>query len=223
MVLVEEYITGSGTDATGWICSECYRTLIADTLPKYALANNLWVGAVPHQLAVLTLPEELLISRHFPRCYIVKLHPKASYAANPDHLQRGIIGNVTLYNMNTDAIAGMLEGQLLPQPAATLASVLAVTYVGTKILPKQWLKSTFRVRRRIVYEALIWLKAHNPLYADINISVERLEALPEDDVPDEITSVMRHEKDEEAAKRESAGYVNDDDSEEIIDGEPINE
>ncbi|KAH7930556.1 hypothetical protein BV22DRAFT_1000478 [Leucogyrophana mollusca] len=125
---------------------------------------------------------------------------------HPDHLQRGILGNVSLYNMNMDAVARMLEGQLLPQPAAVLASVLAITYVGTKKLPKTWLKSTFRVRRRVVYEALIWLKKNNPIFADIEISGERLNGLPEDDVPDEITSVM-HQEMAEGVNQEGEGYV----------------
>ncbi|KAG2122381.1 hypothetical protein BD769DRAFT_1475024 [Suillus cothurnatus] len=72
----------------------------------------------------------------------------------------------------------MLEGQLLPQPVVSLASVIAVTYVGTKKLPKSWLKSTFRVRRRIVYEALVWLMHNNKLYKDVAISEERLGCLP---------------------------------------------
>ncbi|KAH7926341.1 hypothetical protein BV22DRAFT_1009279 [Leucogyrophana mollusca] len=149
---------------------------------------------------------------HILREEMLLLYPKDNHAAHPDHLQRGIVGNVSLYDMNTDAVACMLEGQLLPQPVVTLASVLAVTYVGTKKLPKTWLKSTFRVRRRVVYEALIWLKRYNPIFADINISLGRLNDLPEDDIPEEITSVMRHEKDGDVARREGEGYV--------VEGEP---
>ena len=56
----------------------------------------------------------------------------------------------------------------MPNPALTLASVLAITFVGSMSLPKDWLKSTFRVRQQ-VYEALIWLKGNNSLYGDISI------------------------------------------------------
>jgi hypothetical protein len=122
-------------------------------------------------------------------------------------------GNVSLYNMNTDAVVMMLEGQLLPHPAVLLASVIAVTYVGTKKLPKTWLKSTFQVRRHIVYEALMWLKCHNEIYKDIAISDEHLSGLPEDDVPMEILSIVRHETDVGLVQKESAGYVPCDDSE----------
>ncbi|KAG1792365.1 uncharacterized protein HD556DRAFT_1444624 [Suillus plorans] len=145
LLLLEGHVKGEAPDTTGWICSECCRSLEADTMPKFALANNMWIGPIPHELVVLTLPKELLLSRHFPRCYIFKLYPKDSRHINPSHLQQGMAGNVTLYDMNTNDVMKMVEGQFLPQPVASLASVLAITYVGTRNLPKDWLKSTFRV------------------------------------------------------------------------------
>lgn len=120
-------------------------------------------------------------------------------------------GNITLYDMNTDNVAKMIEGQFLPQPVTSLALVLAVTYIGTKNLPKDWLKSTFRVRRDVVFNALTWLKSHNPLYADIQISEAQLAHLPEDDVPQEIISVICHEANDDIATQESKGYVPADD------------
>jgi len=58
-------------------------------------------------------------------------------------LQQGLAGNVTLYNLNVMAVTEMLEGQLLPHPVMQLASVLAVTFIGSKKLPKSWWKTTF--------------------------------------------------------------------------------
>jgi hypothetical protein len=52
-------------------------------------------------------------------------------------------------------------------------------------------------------------KRHNRLYDDILISEFPLSRLPEDGVPIEITSVARHEEDEDVAIRESEGYVPD--------------
>ncbi|KAG9318983.1 hypothetical protein JVU11DRAFT_1099 [Chiua virens] len=118
-----------------------------------------------------------------------------------------MVGNVTLYNMNTNAICDMLEGQLLPQPAIQLASVLAIMYIGSKKLPKLWLKSTFRVRHRIIYEALVWLKQNNAMYEDIVISRDHLKLLPEDDVPVEISAAIQHEEDEDVGIQERSGYV----------------
>ena len=55
-------------------------------------------------------------------------------------------GNVTLYEVNTSAVASMLEGSLLPQGVETLSSVLAITLIGTHKLPNDWLSRTFRVQ-----------------------------------------------------------------------------
>jgi len=211
-LLLKQFINGNGSDAMAWVCDECHRALFSKTIPKFALANNLWIGNTPHELAMLTLPEQLLVARHYVRCYVVKLYPRSGYATKPEHLQRGISGNVTLYDMNTDAVVRMLEGQLLPQPATELASVLGVTYIGTRKLPKTWLKSTFRVRRRVVYEALMWLKEYNHIYHDVVICPERLSKLPEDDIPLEILGVVRHEANDEIVEKEREGYVIPDDS-----------
>ncbi|KIK79550.1 hypothetical protein PAXRUDRAFT_36425 [Paxillus rubicundulus Ve08.2h10] len=73
---------------------------------------------------------------------------------------------------------GMLEGQLMPQPALTLASVITVTYVSSK----NHLKC-----------------GSNPHFI--------LKSLPEDDIPTEISSVVWQESDDEIVLRESAGYV----------------
>ncbi|KAG1764658.1 hypothetical protein EDD22DRAFT_1042520 [Suillus occidentalis] len=129
---------------------------------------------------------------------------------DPSHLQHGMAGNATLYDMNTNDVAKMIEGQFLPQPINTLASILAITYIGKRGLPKEWLKSTFRVRRAVVFNALKWLKANNPLYGDIQISQDLLARLPEDEVPEEIISIVRHEVNDDIAVRESEGYVPDD-------------
>ncbi|KAJ7815771.1 hypothetical protein B0H14DRAFT_2603094 [Mycena olivaceomarginata] len=89
-----------------------------------------------------------------------------------------------------------------------LASVITVTYVGLGELPKNWLHNTFRVRRAVVRRALGWLKAFNPkYYGHIKIDDGRIQALPEDDVPLAITSVIRQSTDTGIIDQESDGYV----------------
>jgi hypothetical protein len=210
MLVVGELIYNDGNHWIGWICNECYRALVREKLPKFSLANNMWIGPIPYELRILTIPEHLLIARHYPRCYIFKLYPKnADHDFHPEHLQRGIIGNVTLFETKTSAVVDMLEGKLMPQRSAVLASVLAITFVGTKKLPKNWLKSTFRVRRWAVYAALVWLQTNNPWYSDVEISEDRLAMLPEDGVPHEILATVRHEKNGDFAMKERASYVPD--------------
>ncbi|KAJ6622667.1 hypothetical protein B0H10DRAFT_1683488, partial [Mycena sp. CBHHK59/15] len=155
--------------------------------PKFALANNLWVGRTPWQLQILTFPEQLLIALLYPRVFVFKLHPTCGGRMDPSTLQRGMRGTVSTYDLDSDGITSMLAGDLMPRPPAVLASVLSITYTALGELPKNFLRSTFRVRRKLVFDALSWLKQNNlKYYGDIKIDAARTAALPEDDVPWEI-------------------------------------
>ncbi|KAK6974457.1 hypothetical protein R3P38DRAFT_3239546 [Favolaschia claudopus] len=192
------------------VCRECSESLIknGDHPPKHALANNLWIGRTPWQLQILTFPEQLLIALLYPRVYVFKLHPRCPGRKDPSTLQRGMKGTVSTYDLDSDGIASMLAGDLMPRPPAVLASVISVTYIGLGELPKNWLRSTFRVRRKAVFDALRWLKENNPkYYGDIRIDMTRVAALPEDDVPLEITSIVRQSTDTGIVDQESDGYT----------------
>jgi hypothetical protein len=191
-----------------WMCFECVRALERRTLPKLSFANNLWIGDIPHELTGLTIPEQLLIARHYPRCYMFKLFPRdVNTHLSLDQLHMGMAGNATLFELNTQEVIEMLEGQRMPSPVRTLASVVAITFVGSRKLPVDWLKKTFRVRRQVVFDALSWLQRHNPIYADIIIDRSRLDDLPEDDVPEELLTIVRHEEDDVLAEKERESYV----------------
>jgi hypothetical protein len=213
-LVVEECIGRLEAGCAVWICSECQTFLQKKTMPRLALANDLWIGRVPCELMALTIPEQLMIARHYPRCYVFKLYPREATHVGVEQLQRGMKGNVSLFDVNTKEVVKMLEGQKMPNPTATLASVLVVTVIGSKTLPKHWMKSTFRIRRKRVYEALLWLKRNNGLYEDISIDDERLRMLPDDGVPLEIEAAIRHESDESVVQRENEGMT-----ESMSDGE----
>ena len=132
-----------------WMCSECMKALERQTLPKLALANNLWIGDIPFELSDLTIPEQLLIARHYPRCYVFKLFPRdVDIHFPPDQYHSGMAGNASLFEMNTQEVVEMVEGQRMPSSVQILASVIAITFVSSKRLPVDWLKKTFRVRRQ---------------------------------------------------------------------------
>ena len=205
-----------------WMCFECIRPLERRTLPKLSLANNLWIGDVPSILTGLSIPEQLLIARHYPRCYIFKLFPRDIDNHIPlDQLYSGMAGNASLFELNTQEVVQMIRGQRMPSSVRTLASIIAITFVGSKKLQKDWLKKTFRVRRGVVYDALAWLRVHNPIYGDIEIDEDRLKELPEDDVPEELLTVIRRENDDELAEKERESYLLADD--ERVDDEEIDE
>lgn len=95
-----------------WICGDCMKALERGTLPKLALANNLWIGDVPFELSDLTIPEQLLIARHYPRCYVFKLFPRdANIHFSLDQYHSGMAGNASLFELNMQEIVDMVEGQ----------------------------------------------------------------------------------------------------------------
>ncbi|KAF7309344.1 ATP-dependent DNA helicase [Mycena indigotica] len=175
----------------------------------------MWVGDVPFDLAVLTLPERLLIGIYFPAAYVVKLFPKkhGGDSWDQDGMNKGMRGNVSTYRLPPDAVADMVEGNLMPRPVALLPSVLSVTFVGARNVPLFILPDIFEVNRVRVHRALLWLKHNNKLYFDIEISQERLEQLPQHGIPDELTTTARYSEDELLPFREHAGYVPSDDTE----------
>jgi len=123
-------------------------------------------------------------------------------------------GNVCTYDMSMDGIAKMVQGELMPRRPTILASLITVTFIGLGELPKAWIHSTFRVRRKVVHDALFWLKENNPkYYGDIEISDSHLKEVPEDSVPEEIMSILRQSDDVGMIEQESAGYVPQDDNE----------
>ncbi|KZV82190.1 hypothetical protein EXIGLDRAFT_778907, partial [Exidia glandulosa HHB12029] len=220
-VLLVDRLSNRNGRLEGDVCQECFQSLKQSHKPKYALANGLWIGHVPPELRDLTLPEQMLISLRYPRVYVYKMYPKDKpVAGRPELLQRGMRGNLTSFALNTEKILDMLTGNILPRPPRLLASVIAVSFIGTGKLPKRWLTETFRVRRRRVYEALCWLKAHNPMYAGFTIDEAHLQALPEDGVPIELAATLRGSDDDSAAQRERETYVPDEEGERAEDDEP---
>ena len=65
-----------GDNETATICISCERQLKKSKIPNLAPANNMWIGDIPMELTVLTLPEKILVAKCFPAAYVVKLYPK---------------------------------------------------------------------------------------------------------------------------------------------------
>jgi hypothetical protein len=172
----------------------------------------MWIGDVPRELKGLTLLERTLIAIYFPVAYIVKLYPKQKGARAWDQSQmhNGLKGNVSTYRLDPAQVASMIDGRIYPAPSRILSATIGVTFVGPKGLTEATMPTMFRVRRWRVQEALVWLKANNPLYENIEISQERLLQLPEDGIPEEIILTAKHSLDTHSLDREHAGYVPED-------------
>jgi hypothetical protein len=168
----------------------------------------MWIGDVPFELAVLTLPERVLIARNFPAAHIVKLFPLSKGAPSTNCALRG---NVSTYRFDMDEIADMVQGNIMPNPSQILASTIGVTIIGPKNVRERTMPGFLWVRRHRVWAALTWLQANNPLYTDIVISDERLDAIARNGIPEEILNATRYSDNIEELERERAGYVPEDD------------
>lgn len=202
---------------TVYICNECRNQLKKNVRPRLSLSNDMWIGDIPRELQNLTLPERLLLAKYFPTAYIIKMFPKHknAFAWDRSQMHNGLKGNVSTYRLDPRQVAGMIDGRLFPPPARILSATIGITFVGPKGLRESTMPVMFRVRRWKVREALMWLKANNPLYTDIEISEERLLELPEDGVPEELTMTAKYSSDMAAVEREHGGYVPTDGADDI--------
>ena len=187
------------SDFTLELCTACSRSLSRHTLPKFALANRLYVGPVPEELKDLTMVEESMIARARAKSWIVKLQELEANNAAPT-AQRGLKGHSIIYPQQPDHVASVLP----PAVDETLAYI-CVIFVGSSALTSTWLREKAKplvVRREKVRNALKWLKANNPLYKNIEISEENLNSLPADDVlPYNIEHVVADEAQESLTSR----------------------
>ena len=150
-----------------------------------------------------------MLAKYYPSAYIVKLFPKQKNASTWDRsqLHSGMKGNVSTYRLDPRQVAHLIDGTTFPPPARILSATIGITFLGPKGLRESTMPAMFRVRRWRVREALLWLKANNPLYFDIEISEETLLELPEDGVPDELMMTAKHSTDVKVLERESETYV----------------
>lgn len=158
----------------------------------------------------MTIAEQLLIALVYPRVFVVKLFPRGNtrHGLQDDQLQHALRGNVTSFELNSGAITEMINGNLMPQEPAVLASVLSITFIGRGKVPNPAALRLFRVRREKVADALLWLKHHNTkYYGGITIDPARMAELPDDGVPNAILMNIHHEEDASVINSEADGYV----------------
>ena len=161
------------------MCNSCSRGLYRRSLPKHSLANKIYVGPVPEVLEDLTMVEESMIALARAKSWIVKLQEQNPDTAAPTS-QRGLRGHTIIYPQTPDKLA-----TLLPPSVGETLTYICVIFVGRSEVTKTWLRDKAKplvVRREKVRNALIWLKENNPLYKDLEISEENLDALPNNDV-----------------------------------------
>lgn len=161
------------------LCTSCLRSLQRDSIPKHALVNRLYLGPVPDELSDLTMVEECMVARARAKSWIVKLQESETGAALPTS-QRGLKGHTIIYPQQPRDLAAVL-----PPPVGETLTFICIIFVGSSTLTSEWLRNKAKplvVRREKVRRALVWLKANNPLYKDVDIHEDNLQQLPEEDV-----------------------------------------
>ena len=161
------------------LCNTCARGLRKNILPKNALANRLYLGPIPDELKDLTMVEESLIARARAKSWIVRLQENESGQVNAT-AQRGLKGHTIIFPQDPGKLRSVL-----PAPIEETLTFICVVFVGSGKLTNEWLRTRAKplvVRREKVYTALKWLQENNPLYKDVQVSVDNLQALPEEDV-----------------------------------------
>ena len=157
-------------DKTVNICSECLTSLKNSILPKYALANNLYVGESYVDLKELTIVEQSLIARNYLKLNIIKISKNYQYKSK---------GNIITFSQNPDNLTSIL-------PNIGNYDSIFVCFVGVNEPNYDLTKKLLRVRKEKVIKSLLLLKKININYKDVQISTQLLDNLPEDDIPTEL-------------------------------------
>ncbi|THU82223.1 hypothetical protein K435DRAFT_691952, partial [Dendrothele bispora CBS 962.96] len=130
--------------------------------------NGCWLGVVPDPLKGLSFLEEMVIARaHTTKCW-GKLGMRNEHGDFPKSNGDGKIKNIA---------------NRLPRPFDTLKDQIAVIIVSNddQVTAKTFQRTPFLVRRQKILDALIWLKANNRFYRDIEIDLEALNNYPRAD------------------------------------------
>ena len=156
------------------LCHQCHSSLRQHKIPMLALANNLALGDIPDELKELTVIKEAMIAHCRSKCWIVQL--KESNQDLPSaNTQQGMKGHIIIYPQRPGELYSVL-----PPLMSDLITPICVIFIGANPPSEAWLRDKVKplaIHREKVCGTLLWLKQHNPLYADIEIDHTMLNGL----------------------------------------------
>ncbi len=168
-VLFEEAVEDQDGVRFMHACRSCLSGLRRHELPRHALANGRWVGAVPAVLQNLTYVEQLMIARY-----------RHSFCVAQVTLgQRYLAANVIVFGQ---PVARAYK--FLPPPRSEIEEILAILFVGS-VSPTEadFRRTPFLMRHRVVVQCVDWLRYNSVSYSDVEISMENLQQYPKDAPP----------------------------------------
>ena len=194
------------------LCNLCDNSLQVESLPKNALANDLWFGDIPDELKDLTWAEQKVIALKRVAIHIVNLRGSdyVSKRTRSRVLKLGKCNMVCLPHKATQIAT------VLPLPSDDMSTMIKVIFVNAdgKLPPKIKLKWLLGVRQEKIRQALKWLKKWNPLYKDVEISEEQLSTYEDDSkdpskdcIPDAFWKTIITSEQTKARDEDRAGYA----------------
>jgi hypothetical protein len=166
-------------------CVDCVRQLKRGVLsPAAQLHTRLGCEHVfPDELKGLTPVEEKLIALNSCYGFITKYSLQEAQRQSiryPKHVK----GHITVFPNNVQE----LVTNVLPHPLLRVLDEIHVSWQGPEKPAPRDLSALLSVRRSVVERALVWLKRHNPLYADIEIDTTELSSwdTPAHGVPSQV-------------------------------------
>jgi Domain of unknown function (DUF6570) len=163
------------------ICDDCYRPLMKNEMPQFALANHLYRGHLPKEFQDLTWIEEMCCAIYRTTAHVTRLYEST------DIKQPFVYhGNTCAHEMNVMSMASVL-----PRTVADINSILTVVFIGHGKFNAKKLGNFFRVRKNKIWQFLLYLKKCNKLYSTITLDQSRILEYPDDDnLPDISESVI---------------------------------
>ncbi|RSL79937.1 hypothetical protein CEP52_017458, partial [Fusarium oligoseptatum] len=137
----------------------------------------------PEELKGLTPVEEKLIALNSCYGFITK-HSIADGHRQSTKYPRHVKGHITVFPNNVQE----LVTKVLPHPLLKVMDEIHVSWQGPEKPEPSDLAVLLSVRRRVVENALTWLKGNNHLYVDINIDKAELDSweTPSHGVPSQV-------------------------------------
>ena len=181
------------------VCRPCHVDLLKHERPRRSEFNDF--GSPVPEMQDLTLVEMCLLAPVICKVNVVKLVCFGS----PNTAQRAIKGNSIAFMQDINSMIKQLPHK------DSLANTLKVVFIGdTTCAPHyQKIKKILTVRRARVQAALEFLvKKHSGFLSHgITINQPQIDALPVDDVPQELLDSIVYSPNSDAANTENSSYV----------------
>lgn len=156
-----------------FLCKDCSLSLSRRQLPRYAIANHLYLGVLPECFSDLTWVEEMACSIYRTTAHVTRL-----YQSNNLNDPLVYHGNTCAHEMNVISTV-----TALPRTPGDINSMISIIFVGKKKFDPGRMGNMLRIRKEKVWQFLLWLVENNPLYHNlVKLDIANLELYPLEEV-----------------------------------------